>query len=113
MRPLTKTILGGGVAAAALFLGFQFAEMPTVAADHLDPPQRTDPSEDATPDRAADIADLYTFYGDGTVKMILTFAGPAATDQPATYDPDWMAEILGQISVKIRACHLVFGAFPE
>ncbi|MEN3973316.1 DUF4331 family protein [Sphingomicrobium sp. XHP0235] len=88
MRPLTKTMLGGGVAAAALFLGFQFAEMPTVAADHLDPPQRTDPSEDATPDRAADIADLYTFYGDGTVKMILTFAGPAATDQPATYDPD-------------------------
>ena len=59
-----------------------------VAADHLDPPSRTDPSVDSTPDRAADIADLFAWHDADNVYFIMTFAGPQATDQPATYDPD-------------------------
>lgn len=58
------------------------------AADHLDPPSRTDPSVDSTPDRAADIADLFAWHDDDNVNLVMTFAGPQATDQPATYDPD-------------------------
>ncbi|WP_343346280.1 DUF4331 family protein [Sphingomicrobium sp. XHP0239] len=88
MKKLTKGVIGGGAALGALALAFNFAEVPLIAADHLDPPQRTDPSVDDTPDRAADIADIYTFFDDENVVMILTFAGPAPTNQPATYDPD-------------------------
>ena len=54
-----------------------------VAADHLDPPSRTDPSVDSTPDRAADIADLFAWHDADNVYFIMTFAGPQATDQPA------------------------------
>ncbi|RIV88915.1 DUF4331 family protein [Aurantiacibacter zhengii] len=63
------------------------------AADHLDPPGRTDPSVDSTPDRAADIADLYAWHTDDKFNVILTFSGPQATDQPANYDPDVLYEI--------------------
>ncbi len=49
------------------------------AADHLDPPARTDPTSGGS-DRNADIADLYTWHrGTGasqTLVTILTFAGP-------------------------------------
>ena len=88
MKRISKGVVGGGVAIGALFLAFNFAELPGEAADHLDPPQRTDPEVDDTPDRPADIADIYTFFDDDNVVMILTFAGPVATDQPATFDPD-------------------------
>ncbi|MCA0977157.1 DUF4331 domain-containing protein [Qipengyuania flava] len=64
-----------------------------IAADHLDPPARTDPSVDATPDRAADIADIFAWHTDTSVILALTFAGPQATDQPATYDPDVLYSI--------------------
>lgn len=64
-----------------------------IAADHLDPPARTDPSVDSTPDRAADIADLYAWHTDTSVIFALTFSGPQATDQPATYDPDVLYSI--------------------
>lgn len=60
----------------------------TMAADHLDPPARTDPSVDPTPDRAADIADLYAWHTNDSVILALTFAGPQATSQPGTYDRD-------------------------
>lgn len=81
-------LLGGIAILGAAALTFHLAGLPTEAADHLDPPQRTDPSVDATPDRAADIADLYAFFDDSTTKLVLTFAGPVPTDQSATYDPD-------------------------
>lgn len=60
----------------------------TVAADHLDPPSRTNGSVDATPDRAADIADVYAWHTADKVNLIVTFAGPQATNLPATFDPD-------------------------
>jgi hypothetical protein len=56
------------------------------SADHLDPPARTDPAVDSTPDRPADIADLYAWHTASSVILALTFAGPQATNLPATYD---------------------------
>jgi len=76
--------LGGiGLAAAAALVA------PTIAAwsaDHLDPPARTDPAVDSTPDKPADIADIYAWHTDTSVIVALTFAGPQATTLPATYD---------------------------
>ena len=84
----TPFLLAGGIAAAALGAVLLIPGSAGESADHLDPPGRTDPSVDATPDRAADIADLYVWQGNSTVRMALTFAGPVPTNQPATYDPD-------------------------
>jgi len=58
------------------------------AADHFDPPTRTDPTVTATPDKAADIADIYVFPSGSNVVIALTFAGPQPANMPATYDPD-------------------------
>jgi len=78
--------LGGLALAAAAAL---FAPgVGIIAADHLDPPSRTDPAVDSTPDRAADIADLYAWHTDNSVIFVLTFSGPQATSQPASYDPN-------------------------
>lgn len=63
------------------------------AADHLDPPARTDPAVDDTPDRAADIADIYAWHTDTKVILAMTFSGPQATDKPADYDPDVLYSI--------------------
>lgn len=70
--------------AAALILPGQFL----TAADHLDPPALTDPAADTTPDRAADIADVYAWHTDSSVIIAMTFSGPQATTLPATYDRD-------------------------
>ena len=58
------------------------------AADHLDPPSRTDPTVDTTPDLPADIADLYSWYTPTKVIIIVTFGGPSAASLPAFYDRD-------------------------
>lgn len=72
--------------AAAGTLGFRTL----VAADHLDPPLRTDPAADTVPDKAADIADIYLFYTATDLVLAMTFAGPQATTLPPTYDPDML-----------------------
>lgn len=83
----TLSIAGAGLALAggATLLAPGLGGM---AADHLDPPARTDPSMDSTPDRAADIADLFAWHTDTSVVLALTFAGPQSTDNPGTYDRD-------------------------
>ena len=58
------------------------------AADHLDPPARTDPSVDTTPDLASDIADVFAWGGPGTVRLAMTFGGPNNPNAPAFYDRD-------------------------
>lgn len=88
MQRLTKLSLAGGGVLLAGSAALLVPGLAGIAADHLDPPARTDPSVDSTPDRAADIADLYAFHTDSSVVLALTFAGPQATDQPATYDRD-------------------------
>lgn len=59
-----------------------------LAADHLDPPARTDPAVDTRPDRAADIADVYVWHTAEVLVIALTFAGPAPGAMPGTYDRD-------------------------
>jgi hypothetical protein len=87
--PVTKklaiaaTAAAGGLAALLLVPG-QWV----LSADHLDPPARTDPSVDPTPDIPADIADIYTWYDANNLYLAMTFAGPAAPGQPAYYDRD-------------------------
>lgn len=85
-RSKILTAIGGlAVAAgAALYL----PGLGLTAADHIDPPGRTDPAVDDTPDRAADIADIYAWHTAERINLVLTFAGPAATGLPAVYDPD-------------------------
>lgn len=71
------------------------------AADHLDPPSRTNPdvAMPADLDRNADIADVYSWYrGEGaarTAVFALAFAGPnaAAAGQEVPCDPDVVYQI--------------------
>jgi hypothetical protein len=84
--PRRAAAIGGVLAAAALAL--TTTERQAVAADHLDPPTRTDPAFDTTPDRSADIADIYAWHTADNLIMALTFAGPNPGSLPATYDRD-------------------------
>ena len=88
MKTNIKALMAGGAALIALPLAFQLSERIAPAADHLDPPARTDPAVDQTPDMAADIADVFAFTDGPATVLIVTFAGPQATDRPAVYDPD-------------------------
>ncbi len=83
-----KILVGAGAVAVATPLAFLAVQQAIMAADHLDPPARTDPAMDTTPDRPADIADLYSWHTDTSVIIALTFAGPQATTAAATYDRD-------------------------
>jgi hypothetical protein len=78
----------GLVSVALIAAAFWGSDWRVRAADHFDPPARTDPLVAATPDRAADIADIYTWQTGDNVVIVLTFAGPAGANLPATYDPD-------------------------
>ena len=71
---------------AALFL-LPGASAP--AADHLDPPTRTDGEMGATsPDVPADIADVFAWHTDTSIIVGLTFAGPREANRPGVYDRD-------------------------
>ncbi len=58
------------------------------AADHLDPPGRTDAAVDPNPDVAADIADVYAWHTANNVVIAMTFAGPQPASRAPTYDRD-------------------------
>lgn len=80
------------VGAAALGAG-SYGLLGANAADHLDPPGRTNPM--ATPpgtDRAADIADVYAWHDSAadTATLVMTFAGPndPVADESITCDRD-------------------------
>lgn len=64
------------------------------AADHLDPPARTDAALTPTPDLPADIADIFAWHADGTVRLVLTFGGPSSPSLPGFYDRDVLYKIL-------------------
>jgi hypothetical protein len=87
VRDFKRPYRVAGPAAAAL-LALLAADWQARAADHLDPPTRTDPAFDTTPDRSADIADIYVWHTDANLVMALTFAGPAPAGQKPTYDRD-------------------------
>ncbi len=58
------------------------------AADHLDPPSRTDIRVDPTIDLPADIADIYTWTDATHLNMVFTFAGPVPGVRGGFYDPN-------------------------
>jgi hypothetical protein len=72
----------------AVSTAFWATDWTVLAADHLDPPARTDPAVDSTPDKAADIADVYMWNTATDLVIAVTFAGPQAANSPATYDRD-------------------------
>lgn len=76
------------VAVAALVIAFAgpaaLLTRPAGAADHLDPPGRTDVG--ANSDIAADIADVFIWNTGATVTIAVTGAGPRDAGIPATYD---------------------------
>ena len=81
-----KYMAAAAALAVAAPVAFFSADQFLGAADHLDPPARTDPNVDPTPDKAADIADIYAYHTDTSIIIALTFAGPQPTNLPATYD---------------------------
>ena len=86
VRPSKRSLALAGLLAAAT--AFWATDWTVLAADHLDPPARTDPAVDSTPDKAADIADVYMWHTDTDVVIAVTFAGPSSATLPATYDRD-------------------------
>jgi len=88
MKQVTKIILAGGAALLAVPAAILLPSALAPAADHLDPPNRTDAAVDSIPDKAADIADVYTWYTPTSLVVAVTFAGPQSKTLPATYDRD-------------------------
>lgn len=58
------------------------------AADHLDPPSRTDIRFDPTIDLPADIADIYAWTTATHLNLLYTFAGPVPGERGGFYDPN-------------------------
>lgn len=88
MPRLGKIAGGTAAAVAVLVAGLAITGAPNRAADHVDPPTRTDPTVDPTPDLAADLADVFVWHGPGTLRFAVTFAGPNTPLAPAFYDRD-------------------------
>ncbi|MDB5684251.1 MAG: hypothetical protein JWM38_969 [Sphingomonas bacterium] len=79
-------LLGAGLAAAVPAVLLLAPDRGVRAADHLDPPARTDPAVDMTPDKAADITDIYAWHTASDLIIAFNFAGPQAITLPAVYD---------------------------
>jgi hypothetical protein len=77
--------LAAAIPAALVLLPGQ----PAPAADHLDPPTRTDGEMGATsPDVPADIADVFAWHTADSIIVGLTFAGPREANAAGIYDRD-------------------------
>lgn len=83
-----RTWLGLAGAAALVPAVLVSTDYATRAADHLDPPTRTDKDRDPTPDIPADIADVFAWYTPTSIVIALTFAGPQPSTMPPFYDRD-------------------------
>jgi hypothetical protein len=88
MTNAKRLALSGALAAVAAVSILAVSNRGLTAADHLDAPTRTDPAFDGSPDRAADIADVFAWHTPTDVVVALTFAGPDAPGVPAKYDRD-------------------------
>jgi hypothetical protein len=86
--------LVAGPAVAVLAAALVVPGAGNLAADHLDPPGRTDPTVDSAPDLPADLADIYVWHTPSTVRVVLTFGGPSVSTLPAFYDRDVLYKIL-------------------
>ena len=89
MRRWMWPLIGVGALAVAAPLAFLADTAPAPAADHLDPPTRTDGNAGpARPDIPADIADVYAWHTADNVVIAMTFAGPRPGSFAASYDRD-------------------------
>ena len=88
MQRINRNLLAAGGAIAALAAAIVVPGQLALSADHIDPPTRTDPAFDSTPDIPADIADIYAFADADFVYFIDTIGGPASPTLPAFYDRD-------------------------
>ncbi len=82
----TKLALAGLTTTTAIGAMLLVPGQLAFSADHVDPPMRTDPTVDSTPDIPADIADIYAFHDATNIYLIYTVGGPAAPSLPAFYD---------------------------
>ena len=104
-------LLAGAVSLPALYMA---GERPLPPADHLDPPGRTNPNNDSTPDFPADIADIYVFHDATKVTMIVTFGGPAAVGLPARYDPNVLYRVaISNKAPRTTADHVITFQFAQ
>jgi hypothetical protein len=82
-----RTATSAGIAAVLLVAGGSlWLTRSAGAADHLDPPERTNIG--TMSDTAADIADVFLWNTASTVTVAVTGAGPKEAGIPATYDTD-------------------------
>lgn len=88
MQRKTRIALAAAATTGALGALLLVPGQLALTADHLDPPARTDPAVDSTPDIAADIADIFAFHDADNLYLISTFGGPAAPTLGAFYDRD-------------------------
>ena len=109
MRALLRPLLIAGPAAALFAAVLLIPGAPNRAADHLDPPNRTDLPFDPTPDIPADIADIFAWYTADKVNIIVTFGGPSSPIQPASFDRDVLYKILNPHIDSQRQQYVTFG----
>jgi hypothetical protein len=88
MRRFARWALAAGLAIIVAPVALLLPERQAPAADHLEPALRADPAFDTTPDRAADIADIYAWHTATSLIVVVTFAGPQSITLPAVYDRD-------------------------
>lgn len=86
MQVMTRWLCGFGVVALTAAGALVVAGGANRAADHFDPPGRTDPLVDSNPDLPADIADVYAWHAGDKLNLSVTFAGPNVNSAPAFYD---------------------------
>jgi hypothetical protein len=94
MRRLNRILSGSAIAAIGAG-GLWFSGVaPISAADHFDPPTRTDQSVNPNADLPADLADLYLYHTATSVIVSIDFAGPRPPNEPARYDRDVLYNIM-------------------
>jgi hypothetical protein len=93
MQRRNRNLLAAGGAIAAAAAAIVVPGQLALSADHLDPPARTDPAVDPTPDFDTDIADLYAFHDADNLYLIETWGAPAATNLAGFFDRDMVHTI--------------------
>lgn len=88
MSRFASALFIGAMGLAAAGASALLVREPVAAADHLDPPSRTDIRFDPTIDLPADIADIYTWTTATHLNMVFTFAGPVPGARGGFYDPN-------------------------
>lgn len=87
MRAIMNIAVIGAFAIASAGASLLVVRDPVKAADHLDPPSRTDIRFDPTIDLPGDIADIYAWPENGYLNLVYTFAGPVPGARGGFYDP--------------------------